>query len=1515
MSTKSRDSESAVERFSRESTADLQGLTLERPRVKALTDASGNERRLIRVFVSYVRNDEGARAIELRDKLQQRFQGHLRYEVRFWIDKDLRLDKWDEQIERELNSCDFGLLLISPGFATRPYIAEKELPAFRDHGKPFAAIEFRPVDKAQDNLGDLDAEQFFRLEVKGQPRSYGELLTSAHRSKFVESLYKKLAERFDELWGKSPSGSELRESVGGLRSLDEATEWQSSDEDFRLLVGKMPKHLQRTKAARTHWAAIETLQVPRHGAGLDALDELTNWACDETSPPFCAVLGQYGMGKTTTLKWLTQALLDRRSCGRSAPLPIYVDLSIGTDDVGRVPTLDELLTEHIRRNHKLTQGRIGVGEILKLVRERGALMIFDGLDEKLVHLPPKFARDFVRELWKVLPPVERYRERKENDTSSLGKLLISCRSHFFRNLQEQQGCFLGQDREGLRGGKPSGEMAGGAGSVAIDEGDYRLFVMLPFEEAQVRSYLLSAMGSEDRTIAALALIQRVHNLTELTERPVLLAHLSEHLLDLEQAAARGEKINAAAVYERVVERWFIRDDGKHQLNPEHKRELMQALAAKLQRERRGDLAVDQLEKWLDEFLAAHPVIAGAYTGRSRDVLKEDLRVATFLVRPETGANSHLFRFAHRSLQEFFLARYLLDALAENDVGAWSIPAPSRETLEFLVQMMVRKDEYDCSRIRRTWSKVIEAGGIGAQLGFAAWFIARTIEGPEPDPECVVLDDANLSNVSFFGTRDKPWVLRRASFQRAQLTCTRWRFVELIDANFNCAHLEQAEFDRCVLDGSTFNGALLQGGFVRAGSARGVDLRKAESKGRCSEWMMPAAAMPRISGSASLVEYAQFAGVGRLVLAGTEIDRTSACAFASDGRHVLSGHGDGSLRVWDVVSGRCLLRLTGCDGEVTSCALAPDGSSVLSGSKNRGLLLMDVLTGKCLWEHARLSGEISECCYSGNGRFLLGRSDRGRVVLWDGVKKRCIDLQGVNTVSCFAFSPNSDSIVCGSWGGELGIWNCATGDFVAAFPAQDKAITACFFVNSARSVRSIACDQTIRTWNIAKRRLEGALRLGGPESKKHIVAPNSSVVLTGAEDGGVLLWDLATGQSLRSFSAEDISIAICAIAPHGGTILSRSANGKLLLWDIRTGRCSRTFGRLGAQGSVRKCVLAADESSVVSRALGGELWRWGLASGRSDLLFSGEKFFSYDISPDGQSLLTGGTNGALDLRSLVTGKRIRSFEGHSGIVSACAFSADGSAIVSGAIDCSLRIWDVATGKCRYQRGECGIVTSLDYSHKKNSVLCCFMNGSLGMWNLITGILSSFASEDGAFFKSCCFMPDGVSVLSGASDGTLAILDVTGRRVSHALADQAIAISACATSPSGDIVIAGTRDGRLLLWVVGTKNLRTLDGHTDVVSSCSFSSDGKKFVSSSWDGTVRIWEVNSGICLLTHRYLPDSQFVSFDSIKSTPVAASGDAWRHFHARIDRGGDYPLVLPAEVLTDLWPDTDADAFRDIDH
>ena len=103
--------------------------------------------------------------------------------------------------------------------------------------------------------------------------------------------------------------------------------------------------------------------------------------------------------------------------------------------------------------------------------------------------------------------------------------------------------------------------------------------------------------------------------------------------------------------------------------------------------------------------AGAPGAGGALLRLHPEQLEEDLRTATFLTRGD-GEDPSLggFRFAHTSLQEFFLADYLLSGAREDRPERWDLPVPSVETLDFLGQMLWLEPNTTACTKMQSWAK-------------------------------------------------------------------------------------------------------------------------------------------------------------------------------------------------------------------------------------------------------------------------------------------------------------------------------------------------------------------------------------------------------------------------------------------------------------------------------------------------------------------------------------------------------------------------------------------------------------------------------------------------------------------------------------------------------------------------------------------------------------------------------------------------------------------------------------------
>ena len=218
-----------------------------------------------------------------------------------------------------------------------------------------------------------------------------------------------------------------------------------------------------------------------------------------------------------------------------------------------------------------------------------------------------------------------------------------------------------------------------------------------------------------------------------------------------------------------------------------------------------------------------------------------------------------------------------------------------------------------------------------------------------------------------------------------------------------------------------------------------------------------------------------------------------------------------------------------------------------------------------------------------------------------------------------------------------------------------------------------------------------------------------------------------------------------------------------------------------------------------------------------------------FSPDGQTLLSRYINGNAVVWDAVTGELLN--RPHGGDV--ISFSPDGRILASGGGGAgwgSIRFYDVKTGEP---------LRTIDDKRtaERNKQLELRIGSSVSY----SGISSIYGSV-----RSLSFRPDGKTLASGLSDGTIRIWDVQTDELLRTFMGHASGVENIAFHPDGKtLASSGRLDGTLRIWDADTgERLHTLTGHTGWIHNFSFSPDGKTLASANHDETIRIWDATTG-----------------------------------------------------------------------
>ncbi len=234
--------------------------------------------------------------------------------------------------------------------------------------------------------------------------------------------------------------------------------------------------------------------------------------------------------------------------------------------------------------------------------------------------------------------------------------------------------------------------------------------------------------------------------------------------------------------------------------------------------------------------------------------------------------------------------------------------------------------------------------------------------------------------------------------------------------------------------------------------------------------------------------------------------------------------------------------------------------------------------------------------------------------------------------------------------------------------------------------------------------------------------------------------------------------------------------------------------------------------------------------------------------------------------------LRVVEGHSYVLKALALTADGRTAVSGSLDMTVRVWDLATGQSRALEGHSDQVTAVALTADGRTAVSGSWDNTVRVWDLATGQSRALEGHS-SLVTAVALTADGRTAVSGSWDNTVRVWDLaTGQ--SRALEAHRKLVTAVALTADGRTAVSGSDDKTVRVWDLATGRSRALEGHSNRVTAVALTADGRTAVSGSDDKTVRVWDLATGQsrALAAHRYAVNAVALTADG--RTAVSGSDD-----------------------------------------
>ncbi len=608
---------------------------------------------------------------------------------------------------------------------------------------------------------------------------------------------------------------------------------------------------------------------------------------------------------------------------------------------------------------------------------------------------------------------------------------------------------------------------------------------------------------------------------------------------------------------------------------------------------------------------------------------------------------------------------------------------------------------------------------------------------------------------------------------------------------------------------------------------------------------------------------------------------TSLAFSPDGRLALSADG-GTVRIWDLATGKEVRRLGERSGDAAVAVWSPDGRRVAAGGTARRIRIWDAKTGELLKE-LRQEGWIQALAYSPDGAYLLSgghhlggtRSPSSNVRLWavDSEVSRLLELP-LDCVWHIEFSPDGSQALCAGGyasnsdtplGPLLRVWDVKTDEtrFEFAPPLRTLLWSAAFSPDGRLVLaREILGSNGLVAWNLATG--ERVRRFPGHTGFNVLaVSADGRYVLTGSADGGLSLSTLPDGRHVASWKGNDQMVQAVALSPDGRRALSGGRSGVIRLWSLSAGASAETRRprksiellqrhRFQQKPYAYAVAFTPDGSRLVSTGFDHMMRVWDVDSGKPlAQLGDGKLLATTDclaVAPDGKSVLVGeglsyGSQ-RLSLWDLDAKREIRQVSDFAGYPTCLACSPDGRLALMGTSEGKVLLWDflgarqVADFQMPFRLIRCvsfspdGRLAAITGGTNKNQVRVIQLDGG-HLVHQIEGHLR------GPFHRALFLSGSRLIVVRSGKE--LGVWDIATHRQRYTSIAQA-PITDLALSGDRRYALTGDTEGNVCLWEAETgRLLDSVGGHAARVTSVAFSPRGRYAASAGYDATVRIWSL--------------------------------------------------------------------------
>jgi WD40 repeat protein len=243
------------------------------------------------------------------------------------------------------------------------------------------------------------------------------------------------------------------------------------------------------------------------------------------------------------------------------------------------------------------------------------------------------------------------------------------------------------------------------------------------------------------------------------------------------------------------------------------------------------------------------------------------------------------------------------------------------------------------------------------------------------------------------------------------------------------------------------------------------------------------------------------------------------------------------------------------------------SQIASASEDGTVQIWDAMTGRKVSTYRGHSGGVSAIAWSPDGKWIASAGMDGAVQIWaaDSMRKVGTYTRHSDRIAALAWSPvrlssspeNGFLLASASADSTIQIWDTTTGHRMFIYRGHSQPVHAVAWSPDGRYIASASEDMTVQVWKVPTKDTPlGKLLLASQNSSNTPLtvawSPDGKYIASGGADQVVEVWEPFAGSTVCTYHGHQFTVSAVAWSPDGSRIASASFDRTVQIWDATTG---------------------------------------------------------------------------------------------------------------------------------------------------------------------------------------------------------------------------------------------------------------------------------------------------------------------------------------------------------------------------